>query len=59
MTNELPPALEACLDLVNDMVHPEAFGHAMPDELKTRAFVVKTMLERLKARTEVSDATGQ
>lgn len=53
---ELPPALEACLDLVNDMVHPEAFGHAIPDELKTRAFVVKTMLERLKARTEASDA---
>jgi hypothetical protein len=56
MTNELPPALEACLDLVNDMVHPEEFGHAIPDELKTRAFVVKTMLERLKARTEASDA---
>jgi hypothetical protein len=56
MTNELPPALEACLDLVNDMVHPEAFGHAIPDELKTRAFVIKTMLERLKARTEASDA---
>ena len=53
---ELPPAIEACLDLVNDMVHPEEFGHAIPDELKTRAFVVKTMLERLKARTEASDA---
>jgi len=56
MNKELPPALEACLDLVNDMVHPEEFGHAIPDELKTRAFVVKTMLERLKARTEASDA---
>ena len=56
MTNELTPALEACLDLVNDMVHPEAFGHAIPDELKTRAFVIKTMLERLKARIEASDA---
>lgn len=56
MNKELAPALEACLDLVNDMVHPEAFGHAIPDELKTRAFVVKTMLERLKARIEASDA---
>jgi len=56
MNQDLQPALEACLDLVNDMVHPEAFGHAIPDELKTRAFVVKTMLERLKARTEASDA---
>ena len=54
MNKELAPAIEACLDLVNDMVHPEAFGHAIPDELKTRAFVVKTMLERLKARMETS-----
>lgn len=56
MNKELAPALEACLDLVNDMVHPEAFGHAIPDELKTRAFVIKTMLERFKARIEANDA---
>ena len=53
---ELPPALEVCLDLVRDLLHPEAFGHAMPDEVKSRAFVVKAMLERLKARLEASDA---
>ena len=53
---ELPLALEACLDLVNDLVHPEVFGYAMPDEVKARAFVVRSMLERLKARTEASDA---
>ena len=53
---ELPLALEACLDLVRDLLHPEAFGHAMPDEVKSRAFVVKSMLERLKARIEASDA---
>jgi len=51
---ELPLALEACLDLVKDLVHPEVFGHAIPNEVKTRAFVVKTMLERLKARMETS-----
>ena len=51
---ELPAALEVCLDLVKDLLHPEAFGHAMPDEVKSRAFVVKTMLERLKARMETS-----
>ena len=56
MTNDLPPALDACLDLVNDLVHPEVFGHAIPDDIKTRAYVVKTMLERLKARIEDSDA---
>lgn len=50
--NELPLALEASLDLVKDLLHPEVFGHAIPDEVKTRAFVVKTMLERLKARMD-------
>jgi hypothetical protein len=53
---ELPPALDACLDLVKDLLHPEVFGHAMPDEVKSRAFVVRAMLERLKARIEASDA---
>ena len=52
MNNELPPALEACLDLVKDLLHPEVFGHAMPDDVKSRAYVVKTMLERLKARMD-------
>ena len=49
---ELPPALDACLDLVKDLLHPEVFGHSVPAEVKTRAFVVKTMLERLKARMD-------
>jgi hypothetical protein len=49
---ELPLALDACLDLVKDLLHPEVFGHAIPNEVKTRAYVVKTMLERLKARME-------
>jgi hypothetical protein len=51
---ELPLALEASLDLVNDLLHPEVFGHAIPNEVKSRAYVVKTMLERLKARMETS-----
>jgi hypothetical protein len=49
---ELPPAIDACLDLVKDLLHPEVFGHAIPNEVKTRAFVVRAMLERLKARME-------
>jgi hypothetical protein len=52
MTNDLPPAIDASLDLVNDLLHPEVYGHAIPTEVKARAFVVKTMLERLKARME-------
>jgi hypothetical protein len=56
MNKELAPALEACLDLAQDLLDPDMFGHAMPDEVKARAFVVRSMLERLKARTEASDA---
>ena len=52
MNNDLPPAIDASLDLVNDLLHPEVYGHAIPTEVKARAFVVKTMLERLKSRME-------
>jgi hypothetical protein len=52
MNQDLPPAIDACLDLVNDLLHPEVYGHAIPSEVKARAFVVKTMLERLKSRME-------
>ena len=52
--NELPLAIDACLDLVKDLLHPEVFGHAIPNEIKSRAFVVRTMLERLKARMGTS-----
>ena len=54
MNNDLPPAIDACLDLVKDLLHPEVYGHAIPSEVKARAFVVRTMLERLKARMETS-----
>jgi hypothetical protein len=52
MNTDLPPAIDASLDLVNDLLHPEVYGHAIPTEVKARAFVVKTMLERLKSRME-------
>ena len=51
---ELPLALEACLDLVSALTSPEQYGHATTQEIRTHAFVVKTMLERLKARMETS-----
>jgi hypothetical protein len=54
MNQDLPPAIDACLDLVNDLLSPEVYGHAIPAEVKARAFVVKTMLERLKARMDTS-----
>jgi hypothetical protein len=51
---ELPLALEACLDLVSAMVDPDIYGYAINKEVRTHAYVVKTMLERLKARIETS-----
>lgn len=55
MTNiELPPSIDACLDLVNDLLSPEVYGHSIPSDVKARAFVVKRMLERLKARLDTS-----
>jgi hypothetical protein len=54
MNQDLPPAIDVCLDLVKDLLHPEVFGHAIPNEVKSRAFVVRAMLERLKARMETS-----
>jgi len=54
MTNELPPSIDACLDLVNDLLSPEVYGHSIPSDVKARAFVIKRMLERLKARMDTS-----
>ena len=54
MNQDLPPAIDACLDLVKDLLHPEVYGHAIPSEVKARAFVVKRMLERLKARLDTN-----
>jgi hypothetical protein len=51
---ELPLALEACLDLVSAMVDPEIYGYAINKDVRTHAYVVKTMLQRLKARMETS-----
>ena len=51
---EFPLALEACLDLTMALTSPDGYGHATTQEIRTHAFVVRTMLERLKARMETS-----
>ena len=51
---ELPLALEACLDLTMALTSPDGYGHATTQEIRTHAFVVRAMLERLKARMETS-----
>ena len=44
------PALDAAIELMNDILHPEGLGHALPQEARTRAYVVRQMLERLRVR---------
>lgn len=44
------PALDAAIDLMSDILHPEGMGHALPQEARTRAYVVRQMLERLRQK---------
>jgi hypothetical protein len=45
-----PPAIDAAIDLLDDLLSPEAYGHALPQDAKTRAYVVRDMLLRLQRR---------
>lgn len=44
------PALDAAIELMDDILHPEGLGHALPQEARTRAYVVRQMIERLRQR---------
>ena len=46
----LTPALDAAIELLNDLLDPEGSGHAIPQDLRTRAYVARVMLERVKRR---------
>ena len=46
----LTPALDAAIDLLNDLLNPDSSGHAIPQDLRTRAYVARTMLERVRRR---------
>jgi len=46
----LTPALDVAIDLLNDLLDPEGSGHAVPQELRTRAYVARDMLERSRRR---------
>jgi hypothetical protein len=46
----LTPALDAAIELLNDLMDPDGSGHAIPQELRTRAYVARAMLERVKRR---------
>jgi hypothetical protein len=42
----LEPALVAAIELMDDLLSPEVYGHAIPADAHTRAFVVRAMLRR-------------
>ena len=38
--------LEAAIELMDDLLSPEVYGHAIPNDAHARAFVVRAMLRR-------------
>jgi len=42
----LEPALVAAIELMDDLLSPEVYGHAIPADAHARAFVVRAMLRR-------------
>jgi hypothetical protein len=42
----LEPALVAAIELMDDLLSPEVYGHAIPKDAHTRAFVVRAMLRK-------------
>lgn len=42
----LEPALVAAIELMDDLLSPEVYGHSIPKDAHTRAFVVRAMLRR-------------
>ena len=59
----LEPALEAAIELMDDLLSPEVYGHAIPKDAHTRALVVRIMLKReynrrMQARNEARSKAG-
>jgi hypothetical protein len=46
----ITPALDVAIDLLDDLLDPEVCGHAIPQDLRTRAYVAREMLERSRRR---------
>jgi hypothetical protein len=55
MSDVLEPALVAAIELMDDLLSPEVYGHAIPADAHARAFVVRAMLRREYSR-RVKDA---
>jgi hypothetical protein len=39
-------AIEAAIELMDDLLSPEMYGHAIPEDVHTRVFVVRSILRR-------------
>lgn len=39
-------ALMASIEFLDDVLSPEAYGHAVPDDARARAFVLRAILHR-------------
>lgn len=50
MNEETEPALVAAIELMDDLLSPEVYGHAIPQDAHTRALVVRAMLRREYSR---------
>ncbi len=45
-------AMQASLEFLDDILSPEVYGHAVPSDARTRAFVVREILRREIKRRE-------
>jgi hypothetical protein len=46
----LTPTLDAAIELLDDLLNPDGYGHAIPQDLRTRAYVARSMLERVRRK---------
>lgn len=46
----ITPALDVAIDLLDDLLDPESSGHAIPQDLRTKAYVARAMLERARRK---------
>ena len=52
------PALVAAIEFMDDLLSPEGYGHAIPNDAHARAFVVRAMLRRELMR-RINDGRNQ
>lgn len=44
------PAIDAAIELLDDILDPEVSGHSLPQDIRNRAYVAREMLERQRRR---------